>query len=445
MASRREQSHSSNDRQSRQSNPYQVQVITGRRKVYVGNLSYNVKWQDLKDIFKQYGDVTHATIEQYPDGMSKGFGIVEMARREDAAKAIDGLNNSDLNGRVMFVREDRESSSGRSSNSNTHSNTHDNSHSSTHNNSYGTGGSGGSGMNKKLFVANLPYEVKWQELKDIFKQYGEVIRADVDLYPDGKSKGFGTVEMANARDAIAAMNAINNVDINGRVIFVRENRDLNGGHGNSNNSSHSGGGNHNHNNFNHNKVYVGNLPWDHRWQDLKDLFKQLGHVVNAEVVTSPDGKSRGYGTVEYTNPQDAQTAIQKLNGQLINGRLIYVREDHSGSAPVEVIINSTPSSIVSINMPPVAVNRNSTGIYGNKLYVGNLSFDVTWRELKDHFKVCGDIIRADVGVDSNNRSKGYGIVEFACPEAAEAAAERLNNSFLNNRQIFVREDREDDR
>jgi RNA recognition motif-containing protein len=77
-----------------------------------------------------------------------------------------------------------------------------------------------------------------------------------------------------------------------------------------------------------------------------------------------------------------------------------------------------------------------------RLYVGNLSWEVSWQDLKDHFKSCGRVVRADVPTGADGRSKGFGLVEFAEVEDAERAIVTLNDTELNGRLIFVREDRE---
>ena len=76
--------------------------------VYVGNLSWDVSWQDLKDHMKNAGNVVHADVMMGNDGRSRGCGLVTFASAQDAENAIAILNDTDLNGRPIFVREDRE-------------------------------------------------------------------------------------------------------------------------------------------------------------------------------------------------------------------------------------------------------------------------------------------------------------------------------------------------
>ena len=83
------------------------------KTVYVGNLSWDVSWQDLKDHFKSVGQVQHADVMLEPGTTrSKGCGLVTFANARDAATAISTLHDTELNGRLIFVREDREGGTG---------------------------------------------------------------------------------------------------------------------------------------------------------------------------------------------------------------------------------------------------------------------------------------------------------------------------------------------
>jgi cold-inducible RNA-binding protein len=76
--------------------------------IYVGNLPYAATDQDLSEAFGAYGEVSSsAVIIDKFTGQSKGFGFVEMPNADDAQKAIDGLNGSDMQGRNLKVNEAR--------------------------------------------------------------------------------------------------------------------------------------------------------------------------------------------------------------------------------------------------------------------------------------------------------------------------------------------------
>ena len=78
------------------------------KKLYVGNLSYSTTEDDLREAFAKIGEVTSATlIIDQTNGRSKGFGFVEMASDEDAAKAISSMNGTSLFDRTITVNEAR--------------------------------------------------------------------------------------------------------------------------------------------------------------------------------------------------------------------------------------------------------------------------------------------------------------------------------------------------
>src|ERR1051325_3992163 len=76
--------------------------------IYVGNLSWNLKDQDLSNLFASYGEVTSAKIvtDKFTN-RSKGFGFVEMANDDKAHAAIAALNGSEVDGRNIVVNESR--------------------------------------------------------------------------------------------------------------------------------------------------------------------------------------------------------------------------------------------------------------------------------------------------------------------------------------------------
>jgi RNA recognition motif-containing protein len=77
-------------------------------KLYVGNLSYNVRDEDLQQTFAQYGTVSSAKVMMDREtGRSKGFGFVEMGSDPEAQAAINGMNGQQMDGRALVVNEAR--------------------------------------------------------------------------------------------------------------------------------------------------------------------------------------------------------------------------------------------------------------------------------------------------------------------------------------------------
>ncbi|MFC1824315.1 RNA recognition motif domain-containing protein [Thermodesulfobacteriota bacterium] len=76
--------------------------------IYVGNLSYEVTEEDLKESFEVFGEVeTVKVLKDNYSGRSKGFGFVEMSNNSEAQSAIDGLNDKELKGRTLKVNTAR--------------------------------------------------------------------------------------------------------------------------------------------------------------------------------------------------------------------------------------------------------------------------------------------------------------------------------------------------
>lgn len=75
-------------------------------KLFVGNLSYSVTSDQLRDLFSQAGKVVEsAVVNDKVSGRSRGFGFVEMESEEEAKKAIDQLNGTEVDSRKIFVSE----------------------------------------------------------------------------------------------------------------------------------------------------------------------------------------------------------------------------------------------------------------------------------------------------------------------------------------------------
>ena len=84
------------------------------------------------------------------------------------------------------------------------------------------------------------------------------------------------------------------------------------------------------------KLYVGNLSYTMTEDELRGVFEQFGQVQSVQIIMDRDtGRSKGFGFVEMTTPQEAQAAIDGLNGKEIGGRQLTVnearpREDRGG-------------------------------------------------------------------------------------------------------------------
>ncbi|KIZ03939.1 Heterogeneous nuclear ribonucleoprotein M [Monoraphidium neglectum] len=145
-------------------------------------------------------------------------------------------------------------------------------------------------IGRRCYVSNLAWRTSWQDLKDKFRECGNVVYANVTRGDDGRSKGWGIVEFETPDEAIAAVNTLNGVDLGGRRI----------------------------------SIVVQGIPWKFTWQDLKDLFTEIGDVERADVMQAPDGRSKGWGTVRFLSKEAAQSAIDSFHGSDLEGRTLTV-------------------------------------------------------------------------------------------------------------------------
>ena len=78
------------------------------KKLFVGNLDFNIKDIELEELFKSVGKVITAEIVRFFDKKSKGFGFVEMETVEEAKAAMEKLNGTEFKGRKLIVNEARQ-------------------------------------------------------------------------------------------------------------------------------------------------------------------------------------------------------------------------------------------------------------------------------------------------------------------------------------------------
>jgi len=214
------------------------------------------------------------------------------------------------------------------------------------------------------------------------------------------------------------------------------------------------------------RVYVGNLAWQTSWQDLKDHMRTAGNVVRADVFLDENGRSKGCGIVEYSTPEESQTAIKTLNDTSIpdTDRMIFVREDREDRNFAQAIQRGSRKPLgirpergggfagrganrgggfIGGRERPQAVSRTSQrgAAHGRQIYVGNLSYTCSWQDLKDKFRQCGNIIRADILLDTTGRSKGQGTVLFETSNEAQKAINMFDNTDFQGRIVTVHEDK----
>eukprot|EP00798_Chlamydomonas_sp_ICE-L_P029132 gene29131-32350_t len=241
-------------------------------------------------------------------------------------------------------------------------------------------------IGKRCFVGNLAWKTSWQDLKDKFRECGNVVYANVMREDNYRSKGWGIVEYENVSEAEEAINTLNGFELDGRRILVREDREDRdikpageraprppkadrapredrspredrppredraprepraprgggrggggrdgGGRGDGGRGSGRGRGRGGRGlsperttESSGLQVVVQGIPWAYTWRELKDMFVDIDGLERADVTTGFDGRSRGYGTVLFATPEGATAAIDKWQESEIDGRKIAV-------------------------------------------------------------------------------------------------------------------------
>lgn len=203
------------------------------RSVYVTGLPYDTNEDELTAHFSSQGDeVVKATIlRQNRRGIvrSMGCGVVEFSSNETALKIIDKFNETELGGRQIKCREDRDPEA---SNEAENGNAHEVSAATSalrqnatkpkrEKVSNGASTSDRELDNQKVFVANIPWDATQQDLINLFSTVGEVVSAEVLSTKKGRAMGSGIVEFAEPESASAAISQLSGKELSGRTIIVR--------------------------------------------------------------------------------------------------------------------------------------------------------------------------------------------------------------------------------
>ncbi|KAL5249238.1 hypothetical protein ACHWQZ_G018184 [Mnemiopsis leidyi] len=210
--------------------------------------------------------------------------------------------------------------------------------------------------NKRCYVNNLPYDLKWQQFKDHMKEAGNV--TFVELFEDdsGKSMGCGLVEYSTPEEAKKAIESLNDSKVNGREIKVKADEirfypkvpdpmgppPPMGGHGpgpmpmgpGPMHPMDMGPPPHMQQQAVSNVVFVSNLAYEITPKFLRDQLKGAGEILRVNLERDREGKSKGFGTVTFAYPDMALRCIDMFDQKNIKGRRLSVRLDKLTSVNV---------------------------------------------------------------------------------------------------------------
>ncbi|KAL9228049.1 hypothetical protein vseg_003667 [Gypsophila vaccaria] len=171
------------------------------------------------------------------------------------------------------------------------------------------------------------------------------------------------------------------------------------------------------------KLFVGNLPFNVDSSELAGLFGNAGTVEMVEVIYDKiTGRSRGFGFVTMSSPEEVRAAAEQFNGYELDGRPLRV--------------NAGPPPPKGEGFSPRAGGRSFDNT--NRLHISNLSWEVDDSALKTLFSEQGDVLEAKVIYDRDSgRSRGFGFVTYGSAEEVNSAIESLDGVDFNGRNIRV--------
>ncbi|KAG6624170.1 polyadenylate-binding protein 3-like [Carya illinoinensis] len=354
--------------------------------LYVGDLDPSVDEGQLFDLFGQVATVVSIRVfRDHTRASSLGYAYVNYAHPHEAARALEDLNYTLINGKpIRIMYSHRDSTIRRSGYAN-------------------------------VFIKNLDTSIDNKALHDTFAAFGTVLSSKVVVDNNGQSKGHGYVQFENEESAQNAIKQLNGMLINDKKVYVglfvrREERTQATGLSKFTN------------------VYVKNLPETATDEDLKKLFSSYGTITSAVVMTDADGKSKCFGFVNFQSPDDAAVAVEKLNGATaFDDKVLFVgRAQSRGEREAEL----------KAKFEQERISRYEKS-QGANLYLKNLDDYVNDDKLKELFSEFGTITSCKVMVDSQGHSKGYGFVAFSTPQEAAKALEEMNGRMIGRKPLYV--------
>lgn len=292
-----------------------------------------------------------------------------------------------------------------------------------------------------IFVGNLTYDCTPEDLKDHFSEVGEVVRADI-ITSRGHHRGMGTVEFTNSDDVDEAIRRFDSSYFMDRQVFVRQDNpppeSARERPPTRERKERKPAGQYGQQQYPAYEVFVANLPYSVNWQALKDMFKECGNVIRADVELDRNGYSRGFGTAIFGTPEEMQAAIERYNGYELEGRVLDVREGRNatgaaggpGASDAAGEAESVPAEPASTEAPQTTGLTDGVvggGERNNMIYCSNLPFSTATSDLYDLFETIGKVNNAELKYDAEGQPIGVAVVEYANIEDADVCMERLNN------------------
>uniref|UniRef100_A0AAX7TR83 Polyadenylate-binding protein n=1 Tax=Astatotilapia calliptera TaxID=8154 RepID=A0AAX7TR83_ASTCA len=353
--------------------------------LYVGDLHPDVTEAMLYQKFSPAGPIMSIRVcRDIITRRSLGYAYVNFQQPADAECALDTMNYDVIKGRPIRIMWSQRDPGLRKS---------------------GVG---------NIFIKNMDESIDNKALYDTFSAFGNILSCKVVCDEKG-SKGYGFVHFETQEAANRAIETMNGMLLNDRKVFVghfksRKEREVEFG-------SKA---------MKFTNVYIKNFGEDFTDEKLKEVFSAFGRTLSVRVMKDEKGRSRGFGFVNYAHHEDAQKAVNEMNGKEINGKILYV-----GRAQKRL----ERQGELKRKFDQIKQDRIQR-YQGVNLYVKNLDDSIDDERLRKEFAPYGTITSAKVMTDGS-QSKGFGFVCFSSPEEATKAVTEMNGRIVATKPLYV--------
>jgi polyadenylate-binding protein len=267
---------------------------SGLGNIFVKNLKKSIDHKQLFDTFSIFGNILSCKVATNEKGESLGYGFVHYESEEAAQNAIQRVNGKVIAGKqvevMQFVpKRDR----------------------------------GDPTKFTNLYIKNLPLELSEDKFKEMFSKYGKIQSAKLALDKDKKYRGFGFVDYETSDQAKAAIAALNDTKMGDKQLYVapfqkkkdreRSLRAIWEQRKAERVSKYQGV-----------NLYIKYLSDNIDDARLIQEFKKFGSIQSAKVMMDDHGKSKGFGFVCFSTPEEANKALIEMNGRMLEGKPLYV-------------------------------------------------------------------------------------------------------------------------
>eukprot|EP01090_Pellita_catalonica_P023471 TRINITY_DN96_c0_g1_i1.p1 TRINITY_DN96_c0_g1~~TRINITY_DN96_c0_g1_i1.p1 ORF type:complete len:620 (-),score=123.67 TRINITY_DN96_c0_g1_i1:97-1956(-) len=365
--------------QDQSSSPYQSASL------YVGDLHPSVTEAILFEVFKSIGPV--ASIRVCRDTVTRrslGYAYVNFHTVVDAQRARDALNYTPIQGKQIRIMWSHRDPSKRKS---------------------------GAG---NIFIKNLDKSIDNKALYDTFSTFGSILSCKVATDEKGSSKGYGFVHYEADESAKQAITKVNGMILNGKIVFVgpflprgvrTPSVDPN----------------------QYTNLYVKHFPKEWSDEDLAKDMSQFGEIQSTVVRTDSEGKSLGFGFVNFENHEDAVKAVEALHG-----KKKFFEEAKNEAYCQRAMLKEERERFLREKF-----EERAEKYQGINLYVKNLDDSVDEEKLKEVFSPFGEIQSVKIMSDENGQSKGFGFVCFTTADEASKAVTQMHSAILVGKPLYV--------